>query len=600
MDTIWYIIIAIFCFVGVIFCIAGAILSGKKKKEQDTLNKAASLGKQIRAELDKNKDLLEQQSVLLNLASDNWKDAQAKKEAWLAAQQPGEGADPDFVKFVQLQKTKGSEFYGAMVRCKQKSLPETREYFALDELEKEWAAVFSSDSEQELSIPEWKYPECKELRAQYRALGKQIEEGNARIKQLEQEQKKYLTPSADSHTQAMEAIDDLSEERDRLWEERSAASERELQIMRLVNEEMGALNEKKGEWLAAQKEDEAADPDFAEMIRLRDVGGQAWADAKRRCREKQLAATREYFALEDKVHEWASVTSDQPDPPDRVWSEAKMERLRKEFLEAGNKKKQAAEAANKVSERIDTAFKEQRGIVLTEKAKAALEKSLTGKRTDVQLLVAMTKRKLKDITPEAVKYVRAQKEPSGLFLVLYDKNRKSYTIERTGNEILLYNGIYVRTIKDVFDAMDALTAACGQEEAALDEAIRENWSLCENFEQKRPEYDKGAAFAKVISVDDVLYYEIKEKFSPTSGYTPAPKKPGLIGTMVTEAFFGTAAATARATYNMQKAQSGMPAATPPELEATLYFANSAQQEPLTVTGTEFVEKLNQMLPEKRR
>lgn len=340
----------------------------------------------------------------------------------------------------------------------------------------------------------------------------------------------------------------------------------------------GKVNERISAWLAQQSLDETADPDFAEVVRLREARGQAFADAVERCRQKNCPAMAEYFALETLRNEWLLVISDELDPPGKEWSLPEMAELRRSYNAA-------------------------KDFFVTEEMRCVLGKTLPEKRADVQAFIARIRERLAGISPEAAELARQHMKIDGVAV-----HRKGIPglvwILREGNRLLLSTEITGWQIKEILTALDALQNACEQEsEQALDNAICKNWYECEKREKELQSRlpAGGAVRAKVLSVEDVLYFEVgvAQTISVPSLFPSGPKKPSMLGTAMNEALFGSAAATAKAMYEMQKSANASSVSEKVEKEATIYFSYESGQEPLSVFESG-IKDLQRMLPEKKR
>ena len=151
----------------------------------------------------------------------------------------------------------------------------------------------------------------------------------------------------------------------------------------------GKVNERISAWLAQQSLDETADPDFAEVVRLREARGQAFADAVERCRQKNCPAMAEYFALETLRNEWLLVISDELDPPGKEWSLPEMAELRRSYNAA-------------------------KDFFVTEEMRSVLGKAPWEKRADVQAFIARIKQRLAGISPEAAELARQHMKIDGV------------------------------------------------------------------------------------------------------------------------------------------------------------------------------------------
>lgn len=99
---------------------------------------------------------------------------------------------------------------------------------------------------------------------------------------------------------------------------------------------------------------------------------------------------------------------------------------------------------------------------------------------------------------------------------------------------------------------------------------------------------------KVISIDDVLYFQVKEKISTLTSSTSKPSK---LGTAMNEAIWGTAAATASAINKMNQNTNSY---THMDKRAKIYFKFETGISPLEAITTGDVDKLMSMMPEKLR
>lgn len=339
----------------------------------------------------------------------------------------------------------------------------------------------------------------------------------------------------------------------------------------------GKVNERISAWLAQQSLDETADPDFAEVVRLREARGQAFADAVERCRQKNCPAMAEYFALETLRNEWLLVISDELDPPGKEWSLPEMAELRRSYNAA-------------------------KDFFVTEEMRCVLGKTLPEKRADVQAFIARIRERLAGISPEAAELARQHMKIDGV--AARGIGVGLIWILREGDRLLLSTEIAGWQIKEILTALDALQNACEQEsEHELNNAICKNWYKCEKSEKKLQSRlpTGGVVRAKVLSVADVLYFEVGvvQRTSVPSLFPSGPKKPSMLGTAMNEALFGSAAATAKAMYEMQKSANASSVPEKVEMEATIYFSYESGQEPLSVFESQ-IKDLQQMLPEKKR
>lgn len=99
---------------------------------------------------------------------------------------------------------------------------------------------------------------------------------------------------------------------------------------------------------------------------------------------------------------------------------------------------------------------------------------------------------------------------------------------------------------------------------------------------------------KVISIDDVLYFQVKEE---SSTLTYSTGKPSKLGTAMNEAIWGTAAATASAINKMNQNTHSY---TRLDKRAKIYFKFETGISPLEAITTGDVDKLMSMMPEKLR
>ena len=191
----------------------------------------------------------------------------------------------------------------------------------------------------------------------------------------------------------------------------------------------GKVNERISAWLAQQSLDETADPDFAEVVRLREARGQAFADAVERCRQKNCPAMAEYFALETLRNEWLLVISDELDPPGKEWILPEMAELRRSYNAA-------------------------KDFFVTEEMRCVLGKTLPEKRADVQAFIARIRERLAGISPEAAELARQHMKIDGV--AARGIGVGLIWILREGDRLLLSTEIAGWQIKEILTALDAL------------------------------------------------------------------------------------------------------------------------------------------------
>ena len=95
--------------------------------------------------------------------------------------------------------------------------------------------------------------------------------------------------------------------------------------------------------------------------------------------------------------------------------------------------------------------------------------------------------------------------------------------------------------------------------------------------------------SKIVSIDDILYYQITVECSSTT-----IGKPSKLGTAVNEALWGTAAATASAMNKMNQNTYNSKSSN-----AIIYFDFNTGIGPIEVLYSSSVDRLTAMLPEKR-
>lgn len=109
-------------------------------------------------------------------------------------------------------------------------------------------------------------------------------------------------------------------------------------------------------------------------------------------------------------------------------------------------------------------------------------------------------------------------------------------------------------------------------------------------------WDCNTQNGQVISIDDVMYFQIESK-TTTNTYTHSAGSSSKLGTAINEAIWGTAAATASA---MQKNQQSTTTYSNTQKKAKIYFNFETNIAPLEVSLNSEVDKLIAIMPEKQR
>ena len=107
----------------------------------------------------------------------------------------------------------------------------------------------------------------------------------------------------------------------------------------------------------------------------------------------------------------------------------------------------------------------------------------------------------------------------------------------------------------------------------------------------------------LLSMDDVAYFSISEQTTTTQTQTSSvngSQTPGMLGTAMNEALFGTAYATAKAVQKVNSAtRTETTVRTDTKRTAPLYFHHACGRQPLQFSGDD-VNALEAMMPEKRK
>ena len=101
-------------------------------------------------------------------------------------------------------------------------------------------------------------------------------------------------------------------------------------------------------------------------------------------------------------------------------------------------------------------------------------------------------------------------------------------------------------------------------------------------------------YKKYLTIDDIVYYEVEKTIE---SHTSHGKTPSLLGMAVDSAIWGTAAATVKGISEVNNSQTQY---TSERVVAKIYFANQTELNTGEVSGASEVNKLNRILPEKRR
>ena len=109
-------------------------------------------------------------------------------------------------------------------------------------------------------------------------------------------------------------------------------------------------------------------------------------------------------------------------------------------------------------------------------------------------------------------------------------------------------------------------------------------------------WSSSGSFGVIRPVDDILYWMIKTE---ESTYTSpiSSKSPSRIGIALDEAFWGTAAATAKA-MEMQQKQQNVTKISCTTRKAIIYFKYESQMKPVTTILESDIESLKEIFPEK--
>lgn len=389
--------------------------------------------------------------------------------------------------------------------------------------------------------------------------------------------------------------------------EQGRIAEKRSEISKLASKESKRIAQKQNEWTAAQGQTlgENTDPDFAAVIRLsakRNTtdDSAAFLDAVNRCRQKALPCMQEYFVMEEQIEEWRAVTD--ADAGQRSWKNAECGRLHSEYaaLEQKrqllkneekklNKEQQEIEKQRKTIEGKQTEAEKQRDVVAfkdkhPKKSEELLQKSVGEQRMLMQGLLSQAENNLQNILPqqrESLKESLGEDE----IAAWGQNNTNYYHIVRDKDKIVLCRSSFF-VLRMRLDMVEKVKKALkSDDDDAFRAAFVQYWDRLEALAKGSPQENT----LTVLPLDALLYYEITEKPDPL--YSRPPQQQSMLGTALTEAVWGTAAATNRAM------QANAPVKT--VREATLYFSYECGAEPLRINEKD-VDKLKRMFPEKNK
>ena len=405
--------------------------------------------------------------------------------------------------------------------------------------------------------------------------------------------------------------DKLFAREQKLWDSIHAKNEEYLRMLKrqnaisgLVSEESGRIAKKQDEWITAQGQALGgnADPDLAAVIRLyaergTDDGSAAFGDAVNRCRQKSLPCMREYFAMEEQIEEWRAVHD--ADAGQRSWKNAECERLHGEYAALAQKLRLLDDELQKLKQEQKALEEEQSSLkgkrneakkqldvsVFKEKnperSAELLQKSAGEQRMLMRELLAQAENNLQNITPQQREFLGSCGDGIGA----WGQQGKHYAIARDNDKIVLFRGSFFVLRTRLDRVTKVKQALASDDDDAFREAFVQHWYMLEALAKESPE-DNALT---VLPLDELLYYEITEK--PDPRYSRPPQQQGMLGTAITEAVWGTAAATNRAL------QANAPVKT--IREATLYFSYESGVEPLRVDEKD-IALLRRMFPEKKK
>lgn len=179
-------------------------------------------------------------------------------------------------------------------------------------------------------------------------------------------------------------------------------------------------------------------------------------------------------------------------------------------------------------------------------------------------------------------------------------------LHRKGDELLyLVSSLPLIGLKNREDSAAALEAALAEGESALNAAIIRENERVGSFQKEFADLENCTVYARLLSMDDVVYFDVTEHSTSvcTTRQTSSvngSQTPGMLGTAMNEALFGTAYATAKAVQKVNAATSlkqETTTSTRTEKEATVYFRPECGLRSLTFSPSRYIEE---MMPEKRK
>lgn len=268
-----------------------------------------------------------------------------------------------------------------------------------------------------------------------------------------------------------------------------------------------------------------------------------------------------------------------------------------------HKRKKEEQRAEEARRQRHSELEKKYGAALTPELAGFLDTPYEQKREKISDFICLAKAAINALPVDAKDWLFA---PSAL-------SDGGVRLHRKENELLYLNtypsSVSVNTLKNCAVSAAAFEAALQEGESALDAAIiredekRHDWdgSLLKDMSA----LENCTVSARLLTMDDVVYFDVTEHSTSvcTTRQTSSvngSQTPGMLGTAMNEALFGTAYATAKAVQKVNAATSlkqETTTSTRTEKEATVYFRPECGLRSLTFSPSRYIEE---MMPEKRK